>query len=1094
MNRFVVLLTSLAAALPLTAAAVGAPAAASRPVAAAAAAAVDKGPVGWDTFRQLDRLPYLSPGTSARQFSSFDRKGSNDDGFAGTYSCLRTIAAGCVIAEDSGSGQVDSIWFTRIRNGVPDVTDTGTISITLDGNVVLNRLLKDVTDGKVGAPFVNPLVANNTQSSGGFQIKVPMPYRQSMQIVVQNNPLFYHVNYRHFPDATGVTTFNPADQANDVLATLRTSGTADPKPSMPGATTITSTRAIGPGQQHNFGDVQGAGTISQLRLRFPGVTPSDATLAGLRLQISFDGRTTVDSPVGEFFGTGLGAYSVKSLMFAADPAAGGWFTSWWPMPFRESASVVLVNGSNQTVGNIEVQVTSAPDARWTTDLAPGGPAAYFSTASTAGKTVFGQDWTGAELTGRGKFVGIAQTMASGPESGVTRGYLEGDERIHVDGAAGPSHHGTGTEDFYEGGWYFGSGRFSASFNGNTAHEVQGGGCARECDAVYRLMLTDAVPYTTAFHFGIEHGQQNDVFADYGSTAFLYTQPTVAGRQTDALDVGDAAARTTHQYADAGAQAALTSSYEGDLDDLPFTDQVRSGKGAISFQLAVDPANAGVLLRRTADQAQAYQEAQVSVDGMAVGTWRQPLGNGAMRWLSDEFPLPAAATAGKSRITVQLTPTSAAPAWTAARYVAANLVTPYADSTAPGAVGGVVATAREHSVRLDWQPVLDDSGTPSYRVYSATAADVPVGPSTLVGTTSEPGFLHKALPDNQQRFYRIVAVDAAGNASTPSAVASVTVKRSTVSDTNADGKDDVVTFTRGDPADVYVAQSNGSAFSGEGVKWHDFFAVGTEIPMTGDFNGDGKDDIITFTRGDLADVYVALSNGHGYDPAAKWHDHFAVGTEIPQVGDFNGDGKDDIVTFTRGTAGDVYVSLSDGTKFVQDGWLWHDSFAFGTEVPDVGDFDGDGRDDIVTFTRGATASVYVALSNGRGFLGVGWQWHGHFAINAELPDVGDFNGDGRDDIVTFTGGVPADVFVSLSNGTGFVGDNVKWQDYFAPTGEIPGVGDFDGDGLDDIVTFTRGAAADVYVGKSTGSAFSAAPKWHDYFAAGTEWPAPSALRP
>jgi hypothetical protein len=1077
-RRLLAIATALALAVPLTAA-IG-PAASQ----AAAVAAVDKGPVGWDTFRQLDRLPYLSPGTSARQFSGFDREGgNNNDGFNGKYSCLKEIAAGCVIAEDSGPGQVDSIWFTRLRNDAPDLTDTGTITIVLDGTTVVNRSLKDVTDGKLGAPFAPPLVANYTQSAGGFQIKVPMPYRQSMQIVTQHNPHFYHVNYRHFADAEGVPTFNPADQANDVLATLRASGTADPKPTMPGATTSTSTHAVGNGQQVDFGALQGPGAISRLRLRIPGATPSDAVLSGLRLRVAFDGRTTVDSPVGEFFGTGLGAYSVKSLMFAADPAAGGWYTTWWPMPYRQGATVSLVNQSGQNLGNVEVETTSAPDSRWTADLAPGGRAAYFTAQSKAGKTVFGDDWTVAEVTGRGKFVGVSETKATTVESGTSRGYLEGDERIHVDGAAAPQQHGTGTEDFYESGWYFFGGRFSAPFNGNTAHEVQASGCAFECDAVYRLMIGEAVSFNNSFHFGMEHGPQNDWFANYGSTAFLYTQPTVSTRETDAIDLGDAAARTAHQYSDSGTETTLTSVYEGDRDSLPLTDQVRSGTGAISFRLSVDPANTGVLLRRTADQATKYQEVAVSVDGVSAGTWRQPLGNSGMRWLSDQYPLPASATSGKSAVTVQLTPVGTA--WTAARYVAASIVTPYSDNTAPGAPANLIATPRKHSVLLSWNPVLDDSGVTAYKVYAG---------ETLVGTTPVPAFLHRAIRGGKQLAYKVVAVDAAGNSGTASAAVSTIVKRGTVSDLDGDGKDDVVTFTRGDLADVYVAKSNGSSFQGDSVKWHDFFAVGNEIPMTGDFNGDGLDDIVTFTRGDLADVYVSLSTGSGYQPSVKWHDHFAVGAEVPMVGDFNGDGRDDIVTFTRGTSGDVYISLSNGSRFVEDGAMWHDNFGYGSEVQDVGDFDGDGRDDIVTFTRGATASVYVALSNGRSFIGSSWKWHGHFAINGETPDVGDFNGDGRDDIVTFTGGTEADVFVSLSNGETFVGDSQRWQEFFAPSPEVPGVGDFDGDGLSDVVTFTRGSAADVYVGKSTGTAFAAAPKWHDRFAIAAEWPAPSALRP
>src|SRR4051794_27091511 len=55
------------------------------------------------------------------------------------------------------------------------------------------------------------------------------------------------------------------------------------------------------------------------------------------------------------------------------------------------------------------------------------------------------------------------------------------------------------------------------------------------------------------------------------------------------------------------------------------------------------------------------------------------------------------------------------------------------------------------------------------------------------------------------------------------------------DFNGDGRDDIVTFTRGAAADVYVALSNGSSFQGTGVKWHDYFAAGTETPLVGDFN-------------------------------------------------------------------------------------------------------------------------------------------------------------------------------------------------------------------------------------------------------------------
>jgi hypothetical protein len=299
------------------------------------------------------------------------------------------------------------------------------------------------------------------------------------------------------------------------------------------------------------------------------------------------------------------------------------------------------------------------------------------------------------------------------------------------------------------------------------------------------------------------------------------------------------------------------------------------------------------------------------------------------------------------------------------------------------------------------------------------------------------------------------------------------------DFDGDGRDDVVSFTQGSLADVYVALSTGTGFAGTSVKWHDFFAPAGETPLTGDFDGDGRDDVVTFTQGSLADVYVALSTGSSFGAGLKWHDHFAPAGEVPATGDVNGDGRDDIVTFTRGAAADVWVALSTGTGF-GPGVRWHDYFAVGGEFPAVGDFDGDGRDDIATFTRGDAGDVFVALSNGSAFVGTTVKWHDLFALGAEQPRVGDFDGDGRDDIATFTNNAAADVFVALSTGSGFAGTTVKWHEFFATAGEFPYVGDYDGDGATDVVTFTLGALSDVYVALSDRARFGPGLKWHDYF--------------
>ena len=407
----------------------------------------------------------------------------------------------------------------------------------------------------------------------------------------------------------------------------------------------------------------------------------------------------------------------------------------------------------------------------------------------------------------------------------------------------------------------------------------------------------------------------------------------------------------------------------------------------------------------------------------------------------------------------------------------------------------VATAKavSHAITVNWPPVTGQ-GQPTYRVYAGSTPDVPTAPANLVGTTTGTGFLHKSLAAKKTWYYRVVATLADGTVVPTSNVASAVTPVPTVTDFSGDGKDDIAVFTRGSTADVFAAVSDGTKFVGNSVKWHDRFATNNEVPLAGDFNGDGKTDIATFTRGTTGDVYVALSDGGKFvGDSQQWHGDFAFGDEIPAVGDFDGDGKDDIAVFTRGTLADVYVALSDGKKFVGNGVKWHDRFAGGAEIPAVGDFDGDGKADIATFTRGTTGDVFVAFSDGGKFVGDSLQWHTDFAFGGEIPATGDFDGDGKDDIAVFTRGTTADVYVALSNGVKFVGNGVRWHGNFALGAEVPAIGDFTGDGKADIATYTRGTTADVYAATSDGGQFvGASVQWHGSFAFGEEVPLPRAF--
>ncbi len=398
---------------------------------------------------------------------------------------------------------------------------------------------------------------------------------------------------------------------------------------------------------------------------------------------------------------------------------------------------------------------------------------------------------------------------------------------------------------------------------------------------------------------------------------------------------------------------------------------------------------------------------------------------------------------------------------------------------------IVGTAKAvgHGVTLSWTPV---AGATTYSIYASSAGPASPAAELLVGTTTATTFLHSATA---RKTWSYLVVASSGGMSAP--FTAKTGARS-LTDFTGDGKADVATFTRGTAGDAFVAASDGGKFVGTSQKWHDFFAIGSEIPLSGDFNGDGKADVVTFARGTSGDVFVALSDGTKFSgTSSMWQDFFGIGDEIPAVGDFNGDGKDDIALFKRGSTSDVLVALSDGTKF-GPGVVWHDFFGINDEQPYVGDFNGDGKDDIAVFTRGTAGDVFVALSDGTRFSGTSVKWHDNFAFNAEIPAIGDFNGDGKDDIATFTRGTAGDVFVALSDGTKFVGNSLKWQDFFGVGDEVPAVGDFTGDSKDDLGLFKRGSTSDVLVAVSDGTRFGTGTLWHDFFGLATEVQLPRAI--
>jgi hypothetical protein len=248
---------------------------------------------------------------------------------------------------------------------------------------------------------------------------------------------------------------------------------------------------------------------------FPIADPAVARQLILRMYWDGESEPSVETPLGDFFGVGFGETTNYVSLPLAETSGG--YDCYWPMPFHRSARWTLENvGAANAFVWYNIDYTGL-------DRLPASVRHFHAQWRRENPTSVGKSYTILEASGAGHFVGAAlfmRDLSGGVPPYGPFGFLEGDERVFVDGETTPSVNGTGTEDYFGGGFYFVTGPFSAPFHGapikdETLHRV----------SAYRWHIEDAMPFTRSIRVEIEHGTGNGWEADYSSVAYFYqTEP------------------------------------------------------------------------------------------------------------------------------------------------------------------------------------------------------------------------------------------------------------------------------------------------------------------------------------------------------------------------------------------------------------------------------------------------------------------------------------------------------------------------------------------------------------------------------------------
>jgi hypothetical protein len=286
----------------------------------------------------------------------------------------------------------------------------------------------------------------------------------------------------------------------------------------------------------------------------------------------------------------------------------------------------------------------------------------------------------------------------------------------------------------------------------------------------------------------------------------------------------------------------------------------------------------------------------------------------------------------------------------------------------------------------------------------------------------------------------------------------------IGDVNGDGRNDVVvttsfSFDSDDNYRLIVFLQNASGQLDPPIK---YLTSGTydESPLTvgiGDVNNDGRDDVVVGNAGKNIDVFLQNHSG-GLDVPAAYP---TTDSRCIKIADLNNDGLLDVAGIGwPADSASVFLQNTNGTL---DPPITYTVNTGGWGDLDIGDVNHDGLTDVIL------NGIGVLLQRADGSLGPPVYYHLGVDEFTKGVAVGDVNGDTWQDVVVTYGGNRPDskIGVFLQNSSGTLEPAVSYDSYDIP--EPAEIGDVNGDGRQDIITAHGGwKALGVYVQYTDGS--------------------------